>query len=207
MKVLVVAGNAQYFKLIASSGFMNLATSYEEAEALLFTGGEDVSPSLYGERAHPATRHNNLRDEQEQYLYNKARDDGKKFIGICRGGQFLNVMNGGSLFQHVDNHATGQMHPITTDDGRTVMVTSTHHQMIRPSPEGVVKAWAEGLSTERESMHYGDIISEQGVHLDPEVVYYPKTRSLCFQPHPEFSGSGVAICKDYFYELVKNLVL
>ena len=199
MKVIIVGGNAQYVELVKSCPSLELAPSYEEADVVMFTGGADVDPSMYGEEKHPATHSNLYRDKQEKYLYDKALAEGKKFVGICRGGQFLNVMNGGSMYQHINNHATGMLHPIQTIDGKKVMVTSTHHQMMRPHKSGELLAWVEGLATLKQTAD-----SSHEDPIDVEVVWYEETNSLCFQPHPEFAGSSVDDCRNYFYELVEK---
>src|SRR5690554_3184603 len=82
----------------------------EEADLVCFIGGEDVQPSLYGEHDHPSTHTNPARDEMEEKLFHYCLNEGIPMAGICRGAQFLNVMNGGKLYQDVDNHATGNTH-------------------------------------------------------------------------------------------------
>lgn len=69
-----------------------ISTNSEEADLLQFTGGEDVTPALYGEGKHPTTDNNPDRDAFESDVYHYYIDKPK--AGICRGGQFLNVMNG-----------------------------------------------------------------------------------------------------------------
>lgn len=203
-KVLIVGGGStSYVNLVKNAGFVELATSYEEADILMFTGGHDVNPELYGEKRHPNTMINKLRDEQEVYMFNKAKADGKKFVGICRGGQFLNVMNGGRMFQHVNGHSS--MHNMVTHHGDVIKVTSTHHQMMRPAYDGQLLGYARE-SHKREFMKGDRITTEYAKHKDPEVVFYPKTNSLCFQPHPEFTCDGVDECREYFYELLEDLL-
>src|SRR5262245_24070299 len=76
---------------------------------VFFCGGADVSPSLYGER--PASRTLGVevaRDQQERELFLRARAANLPMIGICRGAQFLCVMAGGRLCQHLDGHCLGR---------------------------------------------------------------------------------------------------
>ena len=87
-----------------------IAKSYDEADLLQYTGGEDVSPSLYGRTKHPRSYINRERDMRERIIFLRALKDGKPQAGICRGGQFLNVMCGGSLWQDVNNHAIAGKH-------------------------------------------------------------------------------------------------
>lgn len=173
-KVFIVNTNAQYSHMWESLGF-SIVASIEDADIIQFTGGSDVSPALYGETKHKHTHNNIGRDAQEIYSYIKAHELGKAMVGICRGGQFLNVMAGGKMHQHVEGHT--RYHPVAVseeigDVGEGV-VTSTHHQMMRPNedvPHSLL-VWADETG--------------QGPH-DVEVVHYPHNKSLCFQPHPEF---------------------
>ena len=106
--------------------------------------------------------------------------------GICRGGQFLNVMNGGSMHQHIEGHT--QSHYITLYSGREIPVSSTHHQMMIPGCDGIVKAWA-------------DICTQQ----DAEVIIYPTSNCLCFQPHPEFFSTEHP-CQEYYFNVLSEVL-
>jgi len=81
-------------------------------DGFLFTGGHDVSPSIYGENKHPkCTAVCAERDEMETALFNAAVfERNKPVFGICRGIQFFNALLGGTLFQDLPsqkqvNHA------------------------------------------------------------------------------------------------------
>ncbi len=135
-------------------------------DLLCFTGGEDVDPSLYGEGKHSKTCSNLKRDLYEQKFYNLFPF--VKKVGICRGGQFLAVMNGDKLYQHIDSH-TNTIHNVTDYfSDNTIEVNSDHHQSIRINP----------------SSKY-EVLANKGSVL--EAVYYRSTESLCFQPHPEWN--------------------
>ncbi len=45
---------------------------------------------------------------------------------------------------------------------------------------------------------------ERGYVLDVEAVYYESTNSLCFQPHPEFSGPLYEDCRKVFFSFIEN---
>jgi putative glutamine amidotransferase len=69
---------------------------------LLLTGGDDVTPSRYGELTHPAVIEvAPERDDFEIALVNEARRIGLPILGICRGVQVLNVACGGTLVQDI----------------------------------------------------------------------------------------------------------
>jgi putative glutamine amidotransferase len=158
---------------------------------VFFSGGADVSPSLYGERPSSRTLEVDVvRDQQEQELFRLAREANLPMIGICRGAQFLCVMAGGRLCQHLEGHHLGrdQVHGIRALDlngaVRDLECSSMHHQMQLP-PAGVeVLAWAEPRLARGRYLN-GD---DQPIAPDAEfeAVYYPQARSLGFQWHPEW---------------------
>jgi len=88
-----------------------------------FTGGEDVSPSMYGEPVGYRTGTNKYRDIFEKQIFEQALKHNIPMVGICRGSQFLNVMCGGRMIQDVTNHA-GSIHYAETYKGETMLVTT-----------------------------------------------------------------------------------
>lgn len=77
-------------------------------DGLVLTGGEDVSPFLFGEEPHK-----NLgtvvpdRDIFDIELCRAAIKAGKPVLAICRGEQVLNVALGGSLYQDIPTQVEG----------------------------------------------------------------------------------------------------
>ena len=79
---MFVVGHAKsYAKWIENH---ELTDNLEEADIVLFTGGEDVDPSLYGCEKHATTHSNIHRDLEEKAVYEKVRSD-QFCLGICRG--------------------------------------------------------------------------------------------------------------------------
>jgi Peptidase C26 len=173
-----------------------------EADIIVFNGGTDVATEMYGEDAvYTHSFHPSNRDKVEAEIFRHYPDKFK--VGICRGAQFLNVMNGGRLWQDVNNH--GHSHSmIDVRTGEKVMVTSTHHQMMRPNHKTGIVIGVSDQSTEKRSEH-DHWTSRGGVfydddHKDTEIVWYPDTRSLCVQGHPEYvPGTHFA---EYFFRLL-----
>lgn len=169
----------------------------ETPDVVAFMGGVDINPKLYDQPRLPITQHpNDARDLREIGLYWRYKSLPK--LGICRGAQLINVLNGGSMYQHVDNHG-GSNHKVYDVKGREVIVCSVHHQLMRPAKTAEVIAWAEGVSTHR--------IDAAGRHpsigKDPEVIWYKEDKALCFQAHPEF---GPESCTNYFFDLVNEYI-
>lgn len=216
-RVLVIGGGYDYIRLMFDLQFSG-AKNPEEADIFLFTGGEDVDPVWYDEKPLKVTYSNIERDRQEKVLFDYAVEKGIPMVGICRGGQFLNVMNGGRMWQHVNNHAIAGTHLLTEilpaksqRKPRIMDVTSTHHQMMIPAKNAEIIAigvdsTGKSICTERQAFDKEVEGNDPKKVPDYEVLYYPKTRSLCFQPHPEFPGAPDE-CKEYFDELIENLIL
>ena len=164
-----------------------------DADIIQFTGGSDVSPSLYGAAKHATTYADPKRDAIESDIFYKHQTI--PMAGICRGGQFLNVMHGGSMWQDVDRH--GRNHKITFVDGKEYMMTSTHHQMMRPSDKGELLGWTS-LSSYRETETERNV---EQPFKDVEIVYYPG--ALCYQGHPEYVHKGHD-CHDIYFKLLSD---
>ena len=90
MKKVYVVGSAKHYANFITG--VKLVDDIDTADIVMFTGGEDVTPALYGAKAHPATYCDPERDEYETEMFKKVRSD-QFVIGICRGSQFLCVMN------------------------------------------------------------------------------------------------------------------
>lgn len=174
-----------------------------KGDVLLFEGGTDVNPDLYGDQHGKFTQEPDvLRDFQEAALAKKAISLGIPMIGICRGAQLLCVMSGGKLVQHVTGH--GQDHFITDYNGDKYWITSSHHQMLYPyTTEHEMIA----RSTELRSTTYMNGDNKQ-VEMDeePEIVWFPKTACLSIQGHPEWMASESAAVK-HCREYVKHFIL
>lgn len=203
LKIYVV-GNATYYASWIQSH--KLVHDMEEADIVLFTGGEDVDPSYYGAAKHPRTHSNPRRDAAEKEIFDKIKPN-QLALGICRGSQFLCVMNGGKLVQDCSGHAIGETHEIT--DGLTrVSITSTHHQMQFPYdlPNNTYKVlyWA----APRRS-HYYDGDGLYAPDREPEIVRYNvpgKPVCLAIQGHPEMMRPNAPII-EVLNELVKKCLV
>lgn len=160
-------------------------------DGFLFTGGQDVSPELYGEKSRAACGEIcENRDAFEQRLFAQALEQDKPMLGICRGIQFFNACLGGTLYQDLPTEYPSEVahvmrppydqtvHSVALLPGTPLSallgmaelgVNSYHHQAI--------KILAPGLGEMARS--------EDGL---VEAVYMPdKSFVWAVQWHPEFS--------------------
>lgn len=196
--VMIVGGGYDYERLFISLGYA-ITNMLGRADLVCFTGGADVTPEIYGDKQHALTGNDVRRDAHETNIFQTALANEIPMVGICRGGQFLNVMCGGRMYQHVSKHTM----PHTITDlltGETIYVSSTHHQMMMPAPEAVLVA-SSTLGGTREWFD-GAVARKDVSKEDIEVVFYPIQECLCFQPHPEFDRPEYEGMKKYFASLL-----
>lgn len=129
----------------------------DKVDGLILAGGADVDPASYGAAPDPRTGATHPeRDRFELGLAHRALERGIPLLGICRGGQMLNVACGGTLLQHLpdvvgdDHHlevpGTFSEHEVELEPGslaaravgapRTT-VKSHHHQAVDELGEGL----------------------------------------------------------------------
>lgn len=187
IKIHVVGGAVNYANWMLT-GESSLVDSINDADLVVFTGGEDVSPSLYDQPKHRNTYTNPERDIYEMRAFDEAFHAGKHMIGICRGSQFLCVMSGGILVQDQQNPSF--FHKIDTYDGKQIDVTSTHHQAQYPWRLPQHKFKVLGWSKHASAYHHsgaGDEMVNARIegNKEVEIAYYPMTKCLAIQSHPE----------------------
>jgi putative glutamine amidotransferase len=86
----------------------------EALDGLLFSGGSDLGPSLYGAEPHLETFGvRDDRDDAELRLLKAALERDLPVLAICRGSQVLNVALGGDLVQHVPDVVGSHLHKET----------------------------------------------------------------------------------------------
>lgn len=170
----------------------------DACDGILFTGGQDVAPELYGDKpteAYLATKPelSPERDHMETMLLRLTLDADKPILGICRGIQFINAALGGTLWHDLPTeHPSGVEHHmkppydqfghtvtlvegtpladlmVRAGQGTRIAVNSYHHQAVRT------------VAPELRTMATAD----DGVI---EALYRPASR-FCWavQWHPEF---------------------
>jgi anthranilate synthase component 2/putative glutamine amidotransferase len=116
-------------------------------DGVIFSGGSDLDPAIYGQGTHPATKGIvEERDRAELALLQAALARDMPVLAVCRGSQVLNVALGGDLVQHLPDvvgddkhkHTPGEYadHEVKLDPGTRIgsllgdraPVKSHHHQ-------------------------------------------------------------------------------
>ncbi|MFD2329407.1 gamma-glutamyl-gamma-aminobutyrate hydrolase family protein [Cohnella sp. GCM10020058] len=101
MKGIEAAGGIP-FMLPLTSDAAQIARIADLFDGFLFTGGHDVNPGLYGEKAEAFCGEPcDERDEMEAALFDLVLRLDKPAFGICRGLQLFNVLLGGTLYQDI----------------------------------------------------------------------------------------------------------
>jgi len=207
--VHVVGGFDSYISMFENHGWTSVEL-IEDADLVQFCGGRDIWPGFYGQKKHPLTNLDLERDRYEKAMLNLSLRMGCAIAGICRGAQFVHAMNGGSLYQHVDRHDIGASHTAFIQVPKLkymaphgLLVSSTHHQMMKPD-KGLVVLGCK-MSTQKQGEREYSIKSNSAYDIDVEAVYHEKTNSLCYQPHPEHH-SKTSDCQIFYFKLIKHLL-
>jgi putative glutamine amidotransferase len=171
-----------------------LRSIFDRLDGLLFAGGSDIDPALYGEEPHPNLGTvNPTQDQVELTLMGWARAWQMPIFGICRGFQVMNVAYGGTLYQDLPTQqdAAGNhqesfdrkvrdhlSHAMKVDgasrlasmlDATDLSVNTLHHQAIKDLGPGLrAIAWADdGIIEAVESTLEPWVI---GVQCHPEEL-------------------------------------
>lgn len=175
----------------------------QTVDGLVFTGGPDVYPGLYGEEVLPVCDEiSSVRDFMEDFLFDVAVVTmDKPALGICRGIQFFNVFLGGSLYQDLpsqynngrqishDQSYTLPAHSLAIEPGcplfdllkiDTMSVNSIHHQGIKKlSKDLTCMARAEDGLIEAVFMPGKKFV--WGVQWHPECILHNENNRRLFE--------------------------
>lgn len=209
MKKVYVVGEAKHYANFIED--MSLVDSLEDADIVVFTGGEDVDPSLYGEKKHETTYSNIERDLEEKAIFEKIKTN-QLVVSICRGSQLMCVLNGGKLVQNCTNHAIWGTHAIICFEGpedEVYEITSTHHQMQYPynldDKDYTIKAISYNVKSDKYEGGGIDSFNLRNVG-EPEIVIYHKEnmpRCIAIQGHPEYMRKEAPVIT-YLNKLINN---
>ena len=91
--VFVIDGDPRISKIFQERPDFRLTRYIKNANIIVFPGGPDVGPDLYHGLMHKNTHWSPKRDKSFLALYRLVSGNSRIKVGICGGGQFLNVMN------------------------------------------------------------------------------------------------------------------
>lgn len=221
-KVFVVGRSTGYASWIEGT----LTKKIKEADLVLFTGGEDISPAIYKETPGRFTDIYDInqrtglsfRDEFEIEAYEEALALNIPMWGTCRGAQLLCALAGGKLIQDMDHRGGHKLH--FYDNKYICGSNSLHHQMQYPytmdKEDYSILAYAYGESpyfhdgsNKSIDMPESHLIGDKRVIHEPEFVYYPKIKALGIQGHPEmmnYKSEMVIVCHSFLNLLVEEKI-
>lgn len=210
-RIIIVGGDPFYDKLFHQVGSVTrslkgLFKTPEKIALVLFTGGEDVHPYFYnGEDPRRICITNFKRDIHEKKIFDYCKTYKVKMTGICRGFQFLNVMSGGFMYQHISNHGVAEGHNIYMGYiDASMHVTSTHHQLVGLKEDARIIAWSE---PRRSTMYVGPHgrLEETAPEKEVEAAIFPKINAMGAQYHPEFMKLN-ALARLHYLTMVKDFI-
>lgn len=210
--------NDDYIKSVINSGGVPVILPFNEnyeatvemvklVDGVIFSGGHDVDPIHYGEE--PLQKlgiTSPERDDFDMAIYKEAIRLKKPILGICRGFQIINVINGGTLYQDLSyadfvkiNHDQRDIpdrltHSIKVENDKFLKnvkdgkyrVNSFHHQILKEVAPGFE------ISATTED---GVVEGIQKITDDEFIVG--------FQWHPEMLSASDDNAKYIFDEFIK----
>ncbi len=165
----------------------------ERLDGVLFAGGNDVSPELYGETAQYIEKRgiDAPRDAFESELMKRALESQVPILAICRGMQLLNVVRGGTLYQDIAQQVPqADMH-----EGRLIEEDFQHlaHELTLVPDSKLAKIL--GMTTIKSNTHHHQAVKDLGkdlsinAHAGDGIVEGIEGTGEGFvlgvQPHPE----------------------
>lgn len=166
-------------ELLELSFQQNNSQDFQDCDGFVLTGGIDVLPEFYGgaeDYPHKPEKFLPERDEFEKELYTYAQDHRIPVLGICRGMQYINILEGGTVFED-NGEELNQVHKKETEDkihglrlipGSLLHLTtgiekgtvnSAHHQRVHHDHLGanlMVSAYSEGAQPIIEALEFED---------------------------------------------------
>ena len=162
----------------------------ERADGVIFAGGNDFDPDIYGGDRSLVEEYSREDDEKSLAILDYAIGLEKPILGICRGMQLINIYYGGSLYDDLEKQFSKEIihrgsdktltyHEININEGSRlskivgsdrIEVNSYHHEGIKDLAEGLsVSATSDdGLIEAIENPYYSYMI---GVQWHPELSY------------------------------------
>lgn len=160
-------------------------------DGILLTGGQDISPEIYGKEVSPYCGEIcKKRDIMDQYLLISAIGRDMPVLGVCRGLQLLNAVLGGTLYQDLPTEYNSDVNhvmkpPYNRNAHKVTILKNTPLAEITGEEEIGVNSYHHQAIKDLASCLQPMAISEDGLR---EAVYMPGKRFILgVQWHPEYS--------------------
>ena len=170
-------------------------------DGVLFTGGGDIATDLYQAEQHSEVNGVDPdRDHLELLILERVVNDGKPFMGICRGLQLINVGLGGSLYADIADQVPGAAkHDYYLDWDRDYL---SHSVQVQPNSR--LESILGDNTSEVNSLHHQAIrqlapdlvataYSPDGIVEAVELPQHPF--GLAVQWHPEWLTAHSQMCR------------
>jgi len=134
--------------VLLTPGEKEIVRILQTVDGIIFAGGGDIDPAVYGGMAHPSIeRIDPVRDTFEMELAKRLFESTTPVLGICRGFQLLALASGGELIIHLpDEIGEEVIHRAANGD-------SIKH-VVRLDPESRLAEIAESKQFEVQSKHH-----------------------------------------------------
>lgn len=182
----------------------------ERVDGVLFTGGADIHPGLYGEDVMDCCGElAEERDALEIPLMMEALAMNKPILAVCRGFQIMNVALGGTLYQDIKKQHKSSVKIEHSQEEKDAVRPAHKVNVIRDTP---LHEFSKGLlQIGVNTLHHQAIkkladplrtmaTSDDGII---EAVYHPeKDFAMGFQWHPEILGISDSVSERIFSAFV-----
>lgn len=189
----------------------NVEAVLEDIDGVIFTGGEDISPTLYKE---PQDWHgieeekdyNATRDVNDYILMSYCIDNDIPTMGFCRGMQILGIVSGATVIQDIpvyfenqdieydyihrnnketpDSYRDYSAHDVTVTDTDSIL-----YQIVGDTSLKSVPSWHHQalLSVDDCNLKITGVTNTCGIDMIEAIERTDKTFIAGFQFHPEAS--------------------
>lgn len=197
--------------VLLTPGENNIESLMQRINGLILVGGGDIDPNHYGGNMHETIYMiDSERDQTELDLARKAISRGMPILAICRGMQIVNVLCGGTLFEHLPDVVGDDVKHRIAPPSHDQLATPTEHLIqvnphsrlstLLPSTEFVAASWHHQAV---RSVGNGLTVAAHALDGIIEGLEMPEHPWLfAVQWHPELTAATDSVQQSIFDQLV-----